>query len=494
MRDSRAPDYILLSDIHLGADLVQHVRPWSRDSWLTEQAEIDHRLESMIEHHVERAERTIRFVIAGDFVDFIGMSLPPPDERTLPSGLTAEERDHGLGSASDHSAHKVRAVAARHERVFRALARALDVGHELVIVQGNHDAEWHWPAARRAFLEGLSAHVANARREALRKRVQFHPWFYYVPGLLYVEHGHEFDPMCSYGDPLLPLCPRDPRRIRATPSEVLLRYVARPTRGLSTHGHEQAGFGTYLRMARTFGPVGAVRLFVRFARASLRLLRDSTGRPGMKLERRSARRLRALGRHYHVGTDLLRTLKSFHTRPIARSAQGLVRCLYWDRIALALFVALAWALALLSAPYQDALRWSLLATVCAVLVGLVSSRGRDIDPSPRMRRGAWEIARRLGVPYVVMGHTHEPRFERLSSGGCYVNLGHWGQDELPEDRDQRVIPVSSYLRLVHDGEEGYRATLCAWGPLHGSRVLLAAPEGEALRPAGEVMVYPVPAQ
>jgi UDP-2,3-diacylglucosamine pyrophosphatase LpxH len=477
-------DYILLSDIHLGADLVEHVRPWSRTSWLTEQAEIDHRLASMIEHHVQRAERAIRFVIAGDFVDFIGMALPPPAEEKLPSGLTREERDHGLGSAADHSAHKVRAVAARHERVFRAMARALDAGHELIIVHGNHDAEWHWPLARRAFLEGLCAHVASERREVLRKRVQFHPWFYYVPGLLYVEHGHEFDPMCSYGDPVLPLCPRDPRRIRATPSEVLLRYVARPTRGLSTHGHEHAGFGTYVRLARTFGLVGALRLFVRFARASLRLLRDSQDRPGMKLERRSARRLRALGRRYRVGTDLLRTLKSLHTRPIARSAQAILRCLYWDRIALGLFVVLSWVLALASAPYEDAVRGSLLATVCALLIGLVSSRGRDIDPSRRMRRGAWEIARRLGVPYVVMGHTHHPRFERLSGDACYVNLGHWGQDELPEERDQREVPVSSFLRLVH-GEGGYRATLCAWGPLHGARVLLAAPEGEL--PGVEVM-------
>jgi UDP-2,3-diacylglucosamine pyrophosphatase LpxH len=483
---NRATDYILLSDIHLGADLVQHVRPWSRDSWLSEQAEIDHRLESMIEYHVERAERTIRFVIAGDFVDFIGMALPPPDANSLPSGLTREERAHGLGSAADHSAHKVRAVAARHARVFCALARALDAGHELIIVQGNHDAEWHWPAARRAFLEALCAHVGADRREGLRRRLQFHPWFYYVPGLLYVEHGHEFDPMCSYGDPVLPLCPRDPRRIRATPSEVLLRYVARPTRGLSTFGHEQASFLTYLRMATSFGLLGALRLFWRFSSASLRLLRDGLGGTTFKLERRSARRLRALGRRYRVGTDVLRTLKSLHTRPIARSAQSLLRCLYWDRIALGLLVALAWTLALASAPYEDAVRGSLLATVAAALVGLVSSRGRDIDPGPRMRRGAWEIARRLGVPYVVMGHTHDPRFERLASGACYVNLGHWGMDELPEERDLREVPVSSYLRLVH-GPDGYRAALCAWGPLHGSRVLMAGPEESVGELVGEMV-------
>src|SRR5262245_46633542 len=108
-----AYDYVILSDLHLGSDLVQHARPWSRSTWLREQAEVDGRLEDAIGYYVRHARRAVRFVFAGDFVDFIGMSLPPPGDLTLKSGLTPEERAHGLGSAADHSAHKVRAVAER---------------------------------------------------------------------------------------------------------------------------------------------------------------------------------------------------------------------------------------------------------------------------------------------------------------------------------------------------------------------------------------------
>ena len=462
-------DYVLLSDVHLGSDLVQHARPWSRDSWLREHAEIDARIESMIAYHLQRAAGRIRFVIAGDFVDFIGMSLPLPPS-TLRSGATDEERAHGLGSAGDHAAHKVQAMAARHERVLRALSTALLAGHVLVLVPGNHDMEWHWPAARRAFREELRKAAPELTRERLNRQVEFHPWFYHVPGLLYVEHGHEFDPMCSYGDPVLPLCPKDPRRIRTTPSSVLLRYVARPTRGLSTFGHEHANFLSYLRIASGFGLLGGLKLSARFVRASYRLLRDARLRCA-RLEHRSARRLRALARATRLSAELLERLKRQHVRPVMHSHLSLLCSLYLDRVLLVMFVVAACAVALASTPCRAAIEWSLGAALAALAAGALTGRRRNIDPTAAMREGARRAALHLGVRYVVMGHTHEPRFDALEEGGSYVNLGHWGQDELPEDRDaMHGSPISSYLHLVRRGD-GYQAALCAWDPVAGPRLL-----------------------
>ncbi|MEY4514692.1 MAG: hypothetical protein RLZZ450_6814, partial [Pseudomonadota bacterium] len=44
-------DYLLLSDIHLGSDIVTHLRPWAATSWLLREADVDRRLVSLLEHY-----------------------------------------------------------------------------------------------------------------------------------------------------------------------------------------------------------------------------------------------------------------------------------------------------------------------------------------------------------------------------------------------------------------------------------------------------------
>src|SRR5205085_2084380 len=58
-------------------------------------------------------------VIAGDFIDFIGMTIAPRE--ALETELTDEERDHGLGGAADHAREKLRRVARRHADIFAEL-------------------------------------------------------------------------------------------------------------------------------------------------------------------------------------------------------------------------------------------------------------------------------------------------------------------------------------------------------------------------------------
>lgn len=467
-------DFVLLSDVHLGSDLVDRARPWSRDTWLREQAEVDERLETLIAYYGKKG-RPVRFVIAGDFVDFVGMSISPPEDCHLPSGLTDEERAHGLGSAADHSAHKVWAVARRHPRVFRAFATALARGHSLVVVHGNHDVEWHWGSARKVFVRALAEHLTDEdERAELRRRVEFRPWFYYVPGLLYVEHGHEYDPMCSYGDPLLPICPSDKRRIRRSPSDVLMRYVARPTPGLSTAGHERATFVTYMRVAASFGLRGGFRLLLRFLRASARLLRNVVAYRARResLEQASVQRMRAHGRKHRIAQEVLSTLRSLHARPAAQSIHGVLRSLYLDRIGLGVLVCLVCAVAFSCSPSLVASKIAAATALGALFVGAISGRGRDLDASHRMRAAARRIAAELGVRFVAMGHTHEPRMDALGSDRFYVNLGYWGEDELPEDRVMRSSPPPpcSYFALT-TGPDAISAALYAWDPARGPRVL-----------------------
>ncbi len=160
---------------------------------------------------------------------------------------------------------KVRAIAARHTRVFAALCEFLALGHRLVIVRGNHDIELHWRAAQRsAVVDAISAHAACRSAREVAARIRISHSVLRGRRLLYVEHGHEFDATRSYGDPLLPTCPRDSRRIRLEP----VRSDAAP-RGAPDPRTQHAplrerDFRHLLRLLLRLGISGSVGIALRF--------------------------------------------------------------------------------------------------------------------------------------------------------------------------------------------------------------------------------------
>ncbi|MFI5308755.1 MAG: metallophosphoesterase, partial [Polyangiales bacterium] len=271
-------NYLLFSDVHLGSDLVQHARPWTV-SRLRQVLRLDRDLSAMLEHYREQADpaRPWKLIIAGDLVDLMGMSIAPALGTELETPLTEEEHTHGLGTAHDHAVQKMRAVAERHDMVFRKLAQFVADGHSLVLIRGNHDVEFYWEPARAAFVQALvdraPAPSDPATVASFEARIEFRHWFYYVEGLLYVEHGHQYDETCSYKHVLMPVSPGDPRRIAYSFSDILMRYVVRPTRGLGMADHDGKTMVHYVRMAFAMGLQGAFHLGHRFGRAVFAMMR-----------------------------------------------------------------------------------------------------------------------------------------------------------------------------------------------------------------------------
>lgn len=491
---ARAPvddgfNYLLLSDVHLGSDIVTHVRPWALDTWLREEPEVDARLVSLLAKYRRDADpaRPWRLVLAGDFLDLVGVSLTADDVPTAP---TLEERRHGLGSAPDHVVRKVHAIAARHPRVFRALCEFVADGHGLVIVRGNHDIELYWRAAQRALVEAIVQHVAPRRRPALRARISIRPWFFAVEGVLYVEHGHEFDPMCSYGDPLHSVCENDRRRIRWTPFSVLLRFVARPTRGLSSANYGYAGMGAYVHLLLALGLRGSLGIAVRYARASYRLLGECllNARRQTRVRTRAARiALSRFSKRRGVSEERLERLMALYVQPAVQRFGFMARSLYLDRIlsGFLAFACLVTAGLLLIGP------GSLGAIVCASLAALllgyaIIGSGTNQSPKATMHHSAAHIALLFNVRWVVMGHTHEPVHEPLSERAHYVNLGSWGEDDPPDERVQRAHGAGTYLVLRHvDGD--YRAEFLRWDLEQGA-VQVRSP---AAKTTGELAAPPL---
>jgi len=431
---------LVFSDVHLGSDLNDCTPNVTKRS-----ASIDRDLVLFLEHYRRQkpsGERW-RIVIAGDFIDFIGMAIAVPEE--LSTAPNDEEREHGLGNASDHARLKLTRVAVRHADVFRELARFVGEGHALTIVHGNHDIEFHWDGVKEDFRVLLERHArsessgadtfATFDASAFQERIEFSPWFFYREGVAYIEHGHQYDPFCSTEHVMAPLSPLDPRRMTRNFTDVFLRYVVRPTLGMREHGHEHTGMLDYITFAVRLGMGGLLRLGARFSVAVLelfRLRREHFTEATQVLRREHERRVALLSEATRIGMDRLRALLSLQAPPLTRSVRGILASVLLDRLGLAAAALLALCVvALVGAYHGHALYAGFLVLAAWGLFHRHLSTQRRVDPAEQLVFKASQLAKLFPAAFVVMGHTHTP-VHTPAGTATYINLGSWAEDE-PSD-------------------------------------------------------------
>jgi UDP-2,3-diacylglucosamine pyrophosphatase LpxH len=468
---------LILSDVHLGNDLNDLARDGARRSQL-----VDSDLASLLAHYgrTPPSGRRWRLVIAGDFIDFIGMAILPRAGE-LDSETSDEEREHGLGNGPDQGRLKLRAVAARHAIVFEALATFVAEGHALTIVHGNHDVEFHWDGVKqdlRAMLVDLALRARGGDASFaldVASRIEFAPWFYYVGGVAYVEHGHQYDTLCSTEHVMAPLSPRDPRRIARSFSDVLLRWVVRPTHGVPEYGHHTMGAIDYVVLGARLGAVGLVRLAGRFISAIVELFRVRRAylsETAHALREEHERRIAALADATRLGIERLRALAALQAPPVTRSISKILASLLLDRLA-AGFIAVPVMAAIAIAGSHHAWRWP---AVAAVGLGWLlahfhlSARrrawfGERLDNDEVLAERAGHLAHLFPAAFVVMGHTHTPAMVEVAQGAAtYVNVGSWHEAE-PHGED----PTTSYRAarthlVIHPAATGPTAEFLAWSP------------------------------
>lgn len=469
MAEGTAESLIVLSDVHLGSDLVAHGSATRRRS-----REIDAELVRLIDHYRDHSPRAGRWrlVIAGDLIDFIGMVIPS-DQVPLETAPSEEERAHGLGNARDHAVAKMRAVAERHREVFDALGAFVAEGHAMTVIHGNHDLELHWEDVRREMTQTVwiaaEAYAAERGRTLTRnvflRRIEYSPWFFYRDGVAYIEHGHQYDAYCSTDHLLAPLSPADPRRVARGFCDVLLRFVVRQTPGLSEHGHESMGIVDYLRFGHRLGPSGMLALGFRFARAVrelFRLRREHLRGATQEILAQHEQAMARLARARRLGLRRVRALWKLQATPITRSISGILGSLLLDRLALGgLSVALLVGLAVTGLFEPFALLGAVVVVPTWLFGERVLTRRRKIDAVGELAARAGAIASLFPAPFIVMGHTHVPAREALAGDATYINVGSWAEDDgdaFPASRAHLVIhpgaerPVAHFLRW--DGERG----------------------------------------
>lgn len=456
--------YLLLSDIHLGADMARRRRPAvARASFPpAEPPALDRNLAALLDHYRAQAEAgpgwRWTLVIAGDVVDFVSLAVAPGEEAggDEKGRATAEGEERDPDSAIKQAVRKLRAVARLHDLAFRALGRFVAAGHRLVLVRGNHDQAFYWKPVRNAFVQALFQRAEAAggaeARAGFESRIEFRDWFYYVEGQLYVEHGHQYDETCCCQNALAPLSPGNPARLMDSFSDILERYVARPTRGLRTAGHENKNLFHYLCLAFSLGLHGCASLVYRFAGSVVRMLkawRANLNRGAVAVRAEHERRMKLLAGRFRLREELLRALAALWAVPVTRSLFAILRSLFFDvLLALAGLVLLLGGVAL----FELAPLWALglLALPIGAGMGYWIRKRRVFDSAPALRQGARGVAALLPACFVVMGHTHVPEMERIGDGVTYVNLGRFSPDDDEgdgEEGDRAALRAPSHLVL-----------------------------------------------
>ncbi len=98
---------------------------------------------------------------------------------------------------------KLEVAFSAHARAMAALAEIAAAGVAVSIVPGNHDVDLVRPSVQRHFRELLAEHC----REPASAHVEFHPWIFYLPGLVYAEHGNQYHDLNAFRSALDPTSP-----------------------------------------------------------------------------------------------------------------------------------------------------------------------------------------------------------------------------------------------------------------------------------------------
>ncbi|MBX3227736.1 MAG: hypothetical protein KIT84_15375 [Labilithrix sp.] len=444
---------LLLSDVHLGSDLNDggHTHPRSSD--------IDRDLALCLAHYSSLppapGAKRWRLVVVGDFVDFVGMSIDPRPGDALEGELSESEKGYGLGGRADRVLLKLARAEERHADVFTSLRVFVAAGNAVTFVQGNHDLELHWDAAQEAFRDRIAGPDDDARA-----RIDFEPWFVHREGLVYVEHGHQYDPFCAVPYVLAPVSPLEPARVFPSLSDALLRYIVRRTPGMKEYGHEDRGLASYISWGLMLGLRGAADLHRRFWEC-VRMLQDVAAAydtpAGLVVKREHEVRLEERAARTGVPRAKLEEALALHVPSMVRTPRLVLASVMLDRLGVfALALPLLVTLLVLGQWFPAAI----VAVVWLLLHAELSAGRPSVDPAKLMAERAAELVRLFPASFVVMGHTHVPDTRDLGAA-TYVNLGSWAEGEPEQDETNPYRAARTHL-VIHEHDDRHEAQLYAW--------------------------------
>jgi UDP-2,3-diacylglucosamine pyrophosphatase LpxH len=532
-------DLLIVSDLHLSEGRNPHTGVISA----IEDFLFDEEFCRFVHYHMRMgrdAGRKWHLIVNGDFIDFL---------QVVSTDITEEFREY-LGAATSHAALsqlrfdrsrqgygfacgpretvcKLWKVMDGHELFFQALAEFIADGHRLSVTRGNHDAEWFFAEVQDAFVPKLRRiYEASLKHEAAASAqhnltrfdencrdggVRFLGWFYYEPGLIWVEHGNQYDEVNCFKYVLAPQVPKSQHVAAGREDEIdlpwgslFVRYLFNKVEVDEPMADNIKPQTEFLRWFLMTHPILALRFLYRDGHYMLHKMRRSLMRlPASayaKREQEHNARLEELAREWQIEAADLRQIDTWRAPNVLKekgSTSGWRFFLSLTRRRLVMpLVSVTWVVLLaqwvllfggmlwvflpgslrhltnklgvvswLALPVRfvvGLLEWNFILIILVAVGYLVYQvvREKKEEPEPLVE-AANKIASKLGVRCVTMGHTHDTDLQQLSNGGEYFNTGTWTKVFSDEDRLVREESELVFLCAKRD-EEGFKVKLLKW--------------------------------
>lgn len=420
---------LVVSDLHFGETLAP-----SEPGYVKQVARLNQAFCRFLEYYEANrvGGRPWRLVIAGDMIDFVRASVVATQ---LSLQAVSDARADGGGGAGT-AVSALELIVAHHRRVFRDLAAFVAAGNELVIIKGNHDVEFHWEEVQARFAEILAGLQRRSVRDwsetgddGFATRIIFCRWFWYEDGLVYIEHGNQYDEFCSFEHVLSPEIP-DERRLEDPISHQTFRAFANLVPTLDVHGIDRWGIPDFARWLASLGPRVIGRLaYTYFASLSWMVrTKQRLGRAGRSARAAHRHRFAELALRFRLREEVIEALDNLRHRPAGSRIFSGIQMLYMDRI----FLAAATLLVLFGAtvmPAEGLVRASVAGGAFGASVAgfLLLARLREVEAHPKLLRVARKVRELVKVPFVVFGHSHVPVRQAIGTG-WYFNTGSWSGD------------------------------------------------------------------
>lgn len=512
-----------MSDLHLSEGRLSKSKKFSPN----EDFFFDEEFARFLDYHKHGvpgrpADRKWHLLINGDFLDFLQVT----SYKDAPEGLSRDPRhpEYGLGCGAPETVYKLGKIMDGHWLFFEALAEFVADGNLLTIGKGNHDVEFHYEEVRKAFRRLLRNRFAQKldrvgdphKDEKLARlpddSIRFIDWFYYEKGLLWVEHGNQYDGLNNFKYWLCPLLPNTPGTDPSRKDEIdlpwgslFVRYLFNQIETVEPFADNIKPQTRYVRWLLSHHPMTALHFLLGSGRYMFaKMARAWRTVPASAFAERKAahhRRLRELAAEAGIAEAELEYLDSRRSASVLREPAGKWKIVAWFTRNWILSLVLAGLLLLLAVgvvilvgahllsplvPWSirgflgmewsatgsesaarvvlSIVRWPIFVlTVGAILVLLrLLLKGETKPGLTDLARHAQMIRERLQVRYVTMGHTHEVDLQSTGEkGGEYFNTGTWTKVFDEEEQLLREESELVFLQALRR-PDGLKVRLLKW--------------------------------
>jgi UDP-2,3-diacylglucosamine pyrophosphatase LpxH len=408
-------DLVIISDLHLseGRNPVTKRFNLNEDFFFDEEFR---RFVLFLEEESKRRGRKWRLIIAGDMIDFLQITtVPEPGE--VDFDISEREKKFGLGTEEVKTVWKLKRIMNGHWRFFQSLANFLNKEHRVIIIPGNHDVEFVYEQVQATFKSELPNYLTEPPvAKNLGANLEFLPWFYYEAGLIFVEHGHQYDTLNSFDFFLCPFRTIHGKTVIDLPSgSFFVRYFFNRIEKIDPFADNIKPVTKYIWWAlkhRLFssGFIGIVCNYILFLFEALKKRKPLSDQEKNLLSQKQMELLKLEAQRFGLAEDKLKSIKDL-----------------WVPSSIS------------NDPF------------CKVLWKFFFSD----KPSLHLNR-AKRIQKTLGVKNVVFGHTHDPDLRGLPSDrkriGEYVNSGTWTTVFSEEERLLREEKEFVYVQIVKQPE------------------------------------------